>query len=504
MKLWRCLLAVCVYLLCSLNVANATNLEFHRWQFGEFAASLRYLQFGIPTKGINDIYAKEISTFIKADDVRIGAVYPDETMGTLKGSWTFWGARMLPLLDTQKPRNVLFYAVSYLGQAKGFHEGASFDAIIDINGITGEVNGSRKASFAGISHNWLKSNDFLSLTRDGSYAPVSWNSLDIDGDGKGDFTFGGWLYLSGYKFKPIIDDRAGSQGAFVHWGREVFLVRLNKKGTLFVEKYHEGRLTIVHKVEIPDVTSNSGHSLVTIPGMQQDFIGIRTSCGLSLYSLNDFSVGARLCIGGLKGGWAMPGASGDFDGDGYKDIWLSQTMIGDGLERNPDHIRLLSGKKLATAHGFIHVDDLTIASISGSRRYSDYDGIATTLSPIAGDMDGDGKPDLTFSGHRHMNEAGALYILFGKDIVPGMNVSIENGKVIKIVGPLMSQLAPPYHHWDATDFDGDGYDDIVVSADNDLKSGLNAGAIYLLSGRLIVRASTAMSKGSPPMVKKKR
>jgi|HigsolmetaAR202D_1030399.scaffolds.fasta_scaffold123526_2 hypothetical protein len=48
----------------------------------------------------------------------------------------------------------------------------------------------------------------------------------------------------------------------------------------------------------------------------------------------------------------------------------------------------------------------------------------------------------------------------------------------------------PFHHWDATDYTGDGVDDIVVSADNDLCSGLNAGAIYLLDGAAITGAQS--------------
>jgi hypothetical protein len=49
----------------------------------------------------------------------------------------------------------------------------------------------------------------------------------------------------------------------------------------------------------------------------------------------------------------------------------------------------------------------------------------------------------------------------------------------------MSQVAPPFHHWDATDLLGDGHADIVIPVDNDLCSGLNAGAVYVLSGKKI-------------------
>ena len=73
--------------------AFAAPSEFHRWQFGEFAAALRYLQYGEATPGINDIFVREIRHFVRTEDVRIGTVHPQPTLGTLDGSWIFFGAR---------------------------------------------------------------------------------------------------------------------------------------------------------------------------------------------------------------------------------------------------------------------------------------------------------------------------------------------------------------------------------------------------------------------------
>ncbi|HAT9257252.1 TPA: hypothetical protein JBC11_04250 [Legionella pneumophila subsp. pneumophila] len=85
-----------------------------------------------------------------------------------------------------------------------------------------------------------------------------------------------------------------------------------------------------------------------------------------------------------------------------------------------------------------------------------------------------------------MNEAGALYILLNKDIEKGGVIDITHKNIIKVLGKPMSQLAPPYVHWDATDLTGGGCCDIIISADNDLYSGLHAGAIYVLSGKRIL------------------
>lgn len=81
-----------------------------------------------------------------------------------------------------------------------------------------------------------------------------------------------------------------------------------------------------------------------------------------------------------------------------------------------------------------------------------------------------------------------MYVLLGSDIKPGGTIDLTAPELIKILGRPMSQLAPPYQHWDATDFTGDGHDDIVVPADNDLCAGLNAGAIYVIDGKRLIDA----------------
>ena len=79
-----------------------------------------------------------------------------------------------------------------------------------------------------------------------------------------------------------------------------------------------------------------------------------------------------------------------------------------------------------------------------------------------------------------MNEAGALYILPGSSISRHKDFSISDEEIVKILGRQMSQLAPPFHHWDFTDFNFDGHADIIVTADNDMCSGLHAGSVQNL------------------------
>ncbi len=474
--------AIILLLICS-NI-YAASLEFHKWQFGEFAANLRYVQHGIPTEGINEIYVREVGQFIKAKDITLNVLCPSTTLGTLNGSWTFFGARFIPLIaDNEKPS---FYSVSYLGGAEAFHNGTSFDALI----TPGEICASTRANHCelkkkGLSDGFVSRWGHAPLNRTGHHAPLSWNSLDIDGDGKGDFTFGGLLHLSTARYEPIIDRRIGAEAVFIRTDMGVRLVRLHEND-ISIERFKDGDLQDEKLLPISGVGENAGHALVALPGASNDLIAVRETCGLAAYEYKNNKLSKVKCISGLTDKWAMVGARGDFDSDGIDDFWISQTAHGTPVGLNRDHIRLISGSKWQRLKGNINIDSITIATIRGSTAFSDYDGIGTTLSPVAGDIDGDGIPDLTFSGHRHMNEAGALYVFFGKDYTTGMVTTVEDQRIAKVVGPLMAQLAPPYHHWDATDWDDDGHDDIVVTADNDLRAGLNAGAVYVLSGALIV------------------
>jgi hypothetical protein len=76
-----------------------------------------------------------------------------------------------------------------------------------------------------------------------------------------------------------------------------------------------------------------------------------------------------------------------------------------------------------------------------------------------------------------MNEAGALYIVRGKDIAGRSELNITDAPVIRIIGRPISNLAPPFFHYDLPSPQGAR---IVAAADNDLCSGVAGGAIYFL------------------------
>lgn len=486
---------VIICLLLPTTVANATSEAWYRTFFGHYAATLRYLQYGETTPGFNDIYAAQIGDFINTEDVRLATITPAvETLGAYGPEWTFFGARFLPLQSSAQPS---FYGMSYMGSNTAFH-GAGFDALINPAAVSAAIgNPPQTVTELNTLSSHVASFGYEDFNRSAHHGPLSWNSKDIDGDGKGDFTLGGLIYLSTTGFTTYVTlSHKAAEYVFIDTDEGVLLARL-LNGRLSVAKYVAGYglQEVAAPIQINDVVVNGGHALTSAPAQTIDRIMVRRACGLQTYRYMSGIVHPGPCITGLMGStgsngiqtgyWAMPGAAGDFDGDSYPDFWISQTDQGNPSSPTTGHVRLISGALLAAATGNVSIDSLTIAKVSGSATYSNYDGICTTLSPVAGDFDNDGKPDLTCSGHRHMNEAGAMYILRGSDITTGLDVTIADARVIKVAGPMMSQLAPPFHHWDATDYNSDGYDDIVVSADNDVFSGINAGAAYVLSGKAI-------------------
>ena len=175
------------------------------------------------------------------------------------------------------------------------------------------------------------------------------------------------------------------------------------------------------------------------------------------------------------------GARGDFDGDGTDDVWLTESRWRNKDGKIVGRASLLSSRKFNT--GASRLEDIASFTLYGSEAYTDYDGIGTTLSAVAGDFDRDGKPDLSISGHIHMNEAGALYILRGKDIGGTAELNVSDARVIRIVGRPVSNLAPPFFHYDMPSERGS---QIVLAADNDLCSGVAGGAIYFLDIRKLV------------------
>ena len=102
------------------------------------------------------------------------------------------------------------------------------------------------------------------------------------------------------------------------------------------------------------------------------------------------------------------------------------------------------------------------------------------------------------SDHFALNRSGAYFIL------PGSVVREEKGtirtsdeRILKIRGGIFSFIGVPNQHVDNFDYDKDGHDDLFITADSDTEAGIEAGSVYVLSGKKIVEKYSRIRNGKP-------
>ncbi len=164
-------------------------------------------------------------------------------------------------------------------------------------------------------------------------------------------------------------------------------------------------------------------------------------------------------------------AAGDVDGDGYNDLVVGARGH-DGTAYNGGAAYVYLG----AATGLDSSSE-TILSPWGSSSY-DYCGDAVAG---AGDLDGDGYDDVAMGCDRFEGggyDRGAVFVF------PGSSSGIDTARASAVSSPE----AQNSEYFGASvalgaDYDGDGYDDLVVGADNDSHGGSsNVGSVYVFSG----------------------
>ena len=198
-------------------------------------------------------------------------------------------------------------------------------------------------------------------------------------------------------------------------------------------------------------------------------IGTASNAGAAyLYegSLTGISATPNLTINGVNAGddfGASVASSGDINGDGYSDIFISSP-----------------NSSTATGNAYLYqgqtdvspgTNTLSIAGQSGFDRY----GISVSS---AGDINGDGYSDVIVGaiGYSGGNLDGAAYVYLGS----------ANG--LSTVSPFILTPGSTFDEvgWDvaaAGDVDGDGYGDILIGAKFTPGSGgANQGAVYIYRG----------------------
>lgn len=433
-----------------------------------YAGIERYRQYGVAADNLAIFYRRQ-KDFVPIESVTEKTVCP-KPVKRLPNGFTYYGIRNTILGRTG--RAPLLYSISYMGNHAFVRDRDEFDSLIDLD----NPGAGRIVHFPESQAANLMSRAPKPLTRNGSFiTPFSFNSRDINNDGTDDFFYGGHLFLSEKgDYEPIAEKTLD--------GREVVFANnefLSPKGDVIERwSYDKGHLVKVGEVALEaPVATDRPFTILPLGGAVTDHadVIVITASSYDFYALRDGKAERVMSLPASAPHSVIVGARGDFDGDGKDDLWLTESRWRNKDGKIVGRAALLSSRKFKP--GASRLEDIASFILYGSEAYTDFDGIGVSLSPVAGDFDRDGKPDLSVSGHIHMNEAGALYIVRGKDIAGRSELNITDAPVIRIVGRPVSNLAPPFFHYDLPSPQGAR---IVVAADNDLCSGVAGGAIYFL------------------------
>jgi len=180
--------------------------------------------------------------------------------------------------------------------------------------------------------------------------------------------------------------------------------------------------------------------------------------------------------GALQESGYCSSGGGDVNGDGFDDFMVSAIWNGDS-DVNAGQVYLIMGKPTGWSQ------DTSLADADASFLGESADDLLGRSISIGGDVNADGYDDLLIGSDQNDENgtiAGQAYLFFGQAAGWTMDMSVASADA-SFLGEGIADCAG----WKVAiggDPNGDGYDDLLVSAYKNSENGLYAGQVYLKFG----------------------
>ncbi|PTQ83244.1 integrin alpha [Nitrosomonas ureae] len=336
---------------------------------------------------------------------------------------------------------------------------------------------------------------------------------DVNGDGFDDVIIGtfvsqdGGVYGSGTGGSNyVIFGKASGFDATMNLSdlvksRSVFFQNIERMDDLFLTGVSVSNAGDVNGDGFDDViivTNQYNQNTVTAPGY--GYVVFGTAPGIAMTKLSDLdgSNGFRL-DGGYEASISSMNDAGDVNGDGFDDVIVGDAGA-DLSGYNSGSSYVIFGK----ASGFDAT--MNLSDLDGSNGFrldgeteNDRSGVSVSS---AGDVNGDGFDDVivgAFFASSSGLYSGSSYVVFGKasGFDATMNLSDLNGSNgFRLDGEAANDRSGrPVSS--AGDVNGDGFDDLIVSAVNADSNGIDSGSSYIIFGRSDFTGGDADFQGTP-------